>query len=114
MWRESVFRKFRENKVKYNYSLIKQMNQAIIKYYFDLTRYNFAFSVFIGLLTLRPYIGIVTFGTFGMLAGLICYRYFHQNQYYFYYNLGIGKTKLVSFSWLVNIIFMIIFLLIFR
>lgn len=86
------------------------MKQAILKYYYDLTKYNLGFSIFIGFLTLRPFIGIVTFGTFGMLVGLYCYKYFHQNQYYFYYNLGISKLILVSVTWFMNLTFMVFLL----
>lgn len=79
------------------------MKQAILKYYYDLTRYNIGFSVLIGFITLRPFVGIVTFGTFGMFVGLICYKSFQNNQYYFYYNLGISKSKLIAITWIINI-----------
>jgi hypothetical protein len=77
---------------------------VITKYYYDLTRYNLGFSVLIGFLTLRLSAGIVTFGTFGMLVSLLCYKYFQSNQYYFYYNLGISKLKLISISWFINVL----------
>jgi hypothetical protein len=79
------------------------MISARLKYYLDLTRYNLGFSVFIGLL-LGVNGGVVTFGTFGMLVGLISYRYFQKDQYYFYYNIGITKMGLISVTWLVNMV----------
>ena len=85
------------------------MRQAIAKYFYDLTRYNLGFSILIGI-ALRPIAGIITFGTFGMLVGLICYRYFQNNQYYFYYNLGISKLRLVSVTWFMNLTFMVFLL----
>lgn len=89
------------------------MRQAITKYFYDLTRYNLGFSILVGI-ALRPIAGIITFGTFGMLIGLICYRYFQNNQYYFYYNLGIKKTKLISITWIINFSVAIVFLWIIR
>lgn len=77
------------------------MIQARLKYYYDLTLYNFGFSVLIGLL-IGGNAGIVSFGTFGMLVGLMSYRYFQNNQYYFYYNLGISKTALIATTWIIN------------
>ena len=79
------------------------MSSAKFKYYSDLTRYNLGFSILIGLIR-GVNAGIITFGTFGMLVGLICYRYFQNNQYYFYYNLGLTKMNLFSVTWVVNFI----------
>lgn len=78
------------------------MISARLKYYYDLTRYNFGFSVIIGLI-IGIEEGIVSFGTFGMFVGLISYRYFQNNQYYFYYNLGISKMALISVTWIINL-----------
>lgn len=77
------------------------MIQARLKYYYDLTLYNFGFSVLIGLI-IGVKAGIVSFGTFGMLVGLMSYRYFQSNQYYFYYNLGVSKTALIATTWIIN------------
>ena len=77
------------------------MISARLKYYYDLTRYNVGFSILIGLIR-GENAGIITFGTFGMFVGLISYRYFQNNQYYFYYNLGISKINLVLVTWLIN------------
>jgi len=88
------------------------MIQTIAKYYLDLTRYNLAFSILMGLITLSPVVGIVTFSTFGMLVGLICFKYFQNNQYYFYYNLGIRKSKLIVIAWMFNVIVAFVVLLV--
>jgi hypothetical protein len=89
------------------------MFSARLKYYYDLTKYNFGFSVLIGLI-ISIDAGIITFGTFGMLVGLISYRYFQNNQYYFYYNLGISKMALISVTWLINLTISAFFLLLLR
>jgi hypothetical protein len=78
------------------------MFSARLKYYYDLTRYNLVFSLVVGFFR-GVNGGIITFGTFGMMVGLICYLYFQSNQYYFYYNLGIAKMELIAITWIVNI-----------
>ena len=89
------------------------MIQARLKYYYDLTLYNFGFSFLIGLL-IGINAGIISFGTFGMLAGLLLYRYFQSNQYYFYYNLGLSKKALITTTWIINFTIAAILLLIVR
>lgn len=73
----------------------------IFKYYFDVTKFNFCFSIIVGLFS--PFGGIVTFGTIGNLVGIFCYNQFYMDQYYFYYNYGISKKRLVSFLFKVNL-----------
>ena len=78
------------------------MIRARLKYYYDLTLYNIGFSILIWLL-IGVNAGIVSFGTFGMLGGLMLYRHFQNNQYYFYYNLGINKKSLITTTWIINL-----------
>lgn len=89
------------------------MFSARLKYFYDLTRYNFGFSVIIGLI-ISINAGIITFGTFGMLVGLISYKYFQNNQYYFYYNLGLSKMTLISVTWAINLAISAFFFLLLR
>jgi hypothetical protein len=78
------------------------MRKAFWKYCYDVTRYNVAFSFILALITLNPLNGIVSIATGGMIIGLYCYKQFQHSQYYFYYNLGITKKKLISATWLIN------------
>jgi hypothetical protein len=80
------------------------MSKALWKYYYDVTRYNVAFSVVLALITLKPLNGIVSLATGGMIIGLYCYKQFQNSQYYFYYNLGITKSRLILYTWLVNLV----------
>jgi hypothetical protein len=89
------------------------MISARTKYYLDLTRYNLGFSLLIGLM-LGTRWAVVTFGTFGMLVGLISYKYFQNSQYYFYYNIGITKTELISLTWSINLVIAAFFYIIIR
>lgn len=87
------------------------MRSALSKFYLDVTKYNVLFSVLIG--GLRGVIpGIACLGTFGMIVGIICYEYYRSNQYYFYYNLGFTKLKLIATTWIINLIFSTLLLLI--
>jgi hypothetical protein len=85
-------------------SVIKNlhMNRAVWKYYLDLTKFNVAISL---LLTsfVGPDGGIFSFLTGGMILSLIAYSFFHGNEYYLYYNLGLTKVRLVLTSYLINV-----------
>lgn len=89
------------------------MSHAFWKYYMDVTRYNIAISVILALITLNPLNGIVCLATGGMVIGLYCYKQFQQSQYYFYYNIGITKRKLITFTWLINIALSLVAALVF-
>jgi hypothetical protein len=82
------------------------MNRVFLKFYFDSTRYNLAFSILCFMI--NPLAGIVSLPTFGLAIGLLCYRQFHGHQYYLYYNLGISKQKLIINSFVINLILAII------
>lgn len=79
------------------------MNKAFLKFYFDSTQYNFAFSLLV-FLTVNPLAGIVALPTYGLAIGLLCYKLFHGHQYYFYYNLGLSKQKLIINSIIINLV----------
>ena len=87
------------------------MDRAFFKFYFDSTRYNFAFSILV-LLLVNPLAGIISLPTYGLAIGLLCYRQIHGNQYYFYNNLGFSKQKLILNSMVINSIIAFVLLLI--
>ncbi|NJO88528.1 MAG: hypothetical protein HC831_05850 [Chloroflexia bacterium] len=66
----------------------------------DVTKFNLFFSILVGMIT--PFGGFMTFGTIGNLIGMLGYNVFYKEQYYFYYNRGINKTRLVSALFSVN------------
>lgn len=86
----------------------KRMNRAFWKYYLDLTKFNFAISLLLAFVK-GPSDGIFSFLTAGMVLSLIAYSFFHGNEYYLYYNLGLTKARLVLTSYLVNICIAILF-----
>ncbi len=72
----------------------------IFKYYIDVTKFNFLFSIVVGVIS--PFGGFMSFGTVGNLIGILCYNMFYKEQYYFYFNHGINKFRLQSFLFKVN------------
>jgi hypothetical protein len=78
------------------------MTWAFWKYYLDLTKFNFAISVILAFV-IGPFGGIFLFLTGGMVLSLIAYSFFHANEYYLYYNLGLTRVRLVLTSYIVNI-----------
>lgn len=90
------------------------MNELFFVYYWHVTRYNLVLSFLIAFLSLSPVNGVICFGTLGVIASFLGYRYFHSLQYLFYLNAGYSKKKLMLTTTLVNIsIALIIFVIIF-
>jgi hypothetical protein len=85
------------------------MNRLLLKYYYDITRINILVTILIGLLTDI----IICFGSFGILISFIIYRYYQNDQYYFYLNHGYTKTELMFKVFMINFtIALILFLII--
>lgn len=79
------------------------MNQRLfLKFYRDFNIWNLIFSVIAGIYP-GVFSGLLIFCSFGMLIGLIGFRYFRNNEYYIYYNLGVTKLSLLKKVWLVNV-----------
>lgn len=79
------------------------MNTRIfIKYYLDVNLYNFIFSLVFSV-TNGLFWGIIIFCSFGLFVGALGFKYFKENEYYMYYNLGYTKFKLLWKTWLLNI-----------
>ena len=89
------------------------MGELFFLYYWNVTRYNVVLSFLIALLSLSPINGVLCFGTLGILASFIGFRYFHNLQYLFYLNAGYSKKQLIVLTTLINVIIAaVIFLLI--
>lgn len=78
-------------------------NRAFIKYYFDINLYNFPISLVFGFSAGIIY-GLLIFCSFGIFIGLLAFKYFNENQYYMYYNLGWTKCMLLKKIGLINFI----------
>ena len=82
----------------------KSYQRAFWKYYRDFNFFNLGFSVITGI-----YFGVISglaiFLTFGMFIGYLGFRFFRENEYYLYYNLGFSKKYLFKKVWIFNLIF---------
>ncbi|MGB5982556.1 MAG: hypothetical protein WBG46_10485 [Nonlabens sp.] len=77
---------------------------AFWKYYKDVTVFNAALCLFIGVITLSFAIGLACFCTVETLVGLFCFSYYYSDQYFMYYNLGMSKKALRLKVALINFI----------
>ena len=88
------------------------MIELYLLYYWHVTRYNLVLSVLITVLSFNPVSGAICFGSFGVLASFLAYRYFHNLQYLFYLNAGFSKKELMMKTALINISISIIMIII--
>jgi len=70
------------------------IRKATLKYAMDVNIFNLIFSAIIGVTSGFPWF-LVSFCSVGILVGLVGFRYFKNNEYYMYYNLGYDKTRLI-------------------
>ncbi|CAM4119929.1 MULTISPECIES: hypothetical protein [Gillisia] len=77
--------------------------RAIWSYYIDINIVNLIFSIFIMHLFNR-YWGIFMFCSLGVFVGRFAFKYFKNNEYNLYYNLGFNKLKLLKIVWILNLI----------
>jgi len=82
-----------------------------MSYYVDNNIVNLIFSLFIMYL-FNIYWGIFMFCSLGIFVGLFAFKYFKNNEYNLYYNLGFTKLKLLKIIWTINLMIAIPLLLI--
>ena len=73
--------------------------------------YSIPISVIIGISAGIVY-GLITFSSFGILIGLIGFKYFKENEYYTYQNLGYSKINLIKNVFIRNAIITFLLLVI--
>lgn len=78
-------------------------SRAFLKYYWDINLYNLPISVIYGFIS-GPVPALMMFCSFGIFIGFLGVRYFKENEYYMYYNLGWTKTKLIKSVWMANVL----------
>jgi len=78
-----------------------KFGRAFWKFYQDNLIFNIPsaliFGMFFGILW-----GVLIFSSFGFLIGVIGYHYFYKEHYYFYYNIGWTRKKLMQQVFIVN------------
>jgi len=87
-------------------------NTPISKYFWEINAYNLPIAIVLGISAGLIY-GLIIFCTVGIFLGLLGFRYFKNNEYYVYYNLGYSKRDLIKKIFIRNLIIAsIIFLII--
>lgn len=79
------------------------MYRAYWQFYKTIFPFIAAFSV-LSMLSLGLLWGFVFFATISLLFGFVGFRAFYNDQFYFYFNLGITKWKLLKASFLINLL----------
>jgi hypothetical protein len=83
--------------------MVKQKLLLIFEFYKSTLKFNVYFCII-------PFIlgGIDTFyfifTTIGFFLSILLLDLKHKNEYIYYYNCGINKTKLIIFSFILNLI----------
>ena len=79
--------------------------RALWRYFIDLNTYNLAFALLLYLLLqLSLVYCLLSLISIGVCIGYLGFQYFKKDEYYFYYNLGFTKKKLLQWVWIMNII----------
>ena len=89
---------------------------ALFLYYKQLHSFNVPFSILAGLLSMGSGMSFqfgffVSILTFGLLLSLYFYEIRYSHRYYFYYNLGLSKVRLIAYVSAINVVLMIVFFL---
>ena len=71
------------------------LNTPISKYFWEVNIYNIPVAILIGF-SAGPVYGLIIFCSVGIFLGLFGFKYFKNNEYYTYYNLGYSKTDLIK------------------
>jgi len=88
------------------------MSALFFRYYIDVTKYNLFFCVLFTIIRANLIEGIILFGTVGVLISFAAYRYFNNIEYYFYINGGLSKKRLQLTTFVINLVFSSLILLI--
>ena len=88
--------------------------KIIFKYYFDVNFFNLIYTVLISLFFLNFVYVPIIFSSIGTFLGILSFRYFYNNEYYFYHNLGFTKKRLNSIVLLFNVFISVIVFVIYQ
>jgi len=70
------------------------MLKVIFKYFLDVNLFNFIYSFVLGILFFNYIYIPFIFSTIGTFFGILSFKYFYSNEYYFYHNLGFTELRL--------------------
>lgn len=78
-------------------------NTPISKYFWEINVYNIPIAIVFGFSAGLVY-GLIIFCSVGIFLGLLSFKYFKNNEYYMYYNLGFTKNTLLKKIFIRNLI----------
>ncbi|WP_057937065.1 hypothetical protein [Algoriphagus resistens] len=92
--------------------------RSLFLFYKEIHSFNIPFSLAVALLAYAEGGSFDTFFflpllTLGYLFSLYLFEVRYADQYFFYYNLGFGKVKLIGFCFGINLAIVLLYLLIF-
>ncbi|HTE00233.1 MAG TPA: hypothetical protein VK668_13160 [Mucilaginibacter sp.] len=82
--------------------------RIVFNYYKILLTVNIPFSFIFGYIYGVPAF-LASFCTFGLLISAFYFELYYKQRYYFYFNRGFTKLKLISYSFVANIILVALF-----
>jgi hypothetical protein len=103
------------------------MIRIFLPFTFQILKLNLAISpivAFFGVLLSKPfleteispdrfiYLFLLSFCSGGFLVGLLFFEFSKYREYYFYYNFGISKIKLISVAYLFHLLIAVVIIII--
>jgi len=77
--------------------------RTVFNYYKILLSVNIPFSFIFGYIYVMPAF-VITFCTLWLLLSAFYFELYYKHQYYFYFNKGFTKFRLISLSFLANLV----------
>tara|TARA_R110002072_G_scaffold216077_1_gene373356 strand:- start:316734 stop:317015 length:282 start_codon:yes stop_codon:yes gene_type:complete len=92
--------------------------RSLFLFYKQIHSFNIPFSLAIAALAYSQggsfdIYFFLTVLTLGYMLSLYFFEVWYSNQYFFYYNLGLGKVKLFSFCFGINAVIALLYFLLF-
>ncbi|HEY4197992.1 MAG TPA: hypothetical protein VGM63_20765, partial [Mucilaginibacter sp.] len=87
--------------------------RVVFNYYKVLLSVNIPFSFVFGYLFGATAFAF-TFCTFGLLISAFFFELYYKPRYYFYFNRGFSKFKLISYSFAANLLLTVLFVIILK
>ena len=77
--------------------------RAFFQYLLAVNLFNFLASLILSIAFGFSYFPVF-FCTFGLALGIFMYSFYFKQQYYFYYNMGFTRAKLIRMVFITNLI----------
>lgn len=88
---------------KINLEFFTMNLRALWQFYKTIFPFVMAFAI-VSVIALGVFWGFILFCTLGLWFGIVGFSTFRKGEYYFYYNLGLTKWKLIKASFFFNLL----------